>query len=415
MPGHHLPVFPRIDVLTREAQELLESYQVGEQDARQEFAQLHPQFSELRVPALADAQLVLALAYGLPSWRRLELACQLILAIRNDDPRTVLALVAQNPQLLHEDARGVKGNWGPPMSYAANLGCLRVIEVLADAGATDFQHALDRACLQGQLETANWLLGHGAQLKPGMVMGPCETLNADGLQFLLDLGAELADADGNRMAPVALVLETYTREPTGKHRCLEVLAAHGVSFPSTPVMALHRGRLDLLQQHLEQDAALPRRHFTYRDVYPLELGCHTDESLGLHGTSLDGTTLLHMCMDFDEPEIARWLLDHGADPNARALIDADGFGGHTPLFNAAVSQAHVCGRQQDAQLARLLLDHGADAHVRASLRKRLRFVEDESTHCYRDVTPLRYTQQFHERRWTCPAVIELLDAHSSNQ
>ena len=30
-------------------------------------------------------------------------------------------VIEKNPELLHEDARGVKGNWGPPMSYAATL------------------------------------------------------------------------------------------------------------------------------------------------------------------------------------------------------------------------------------------------------------------------------------------------------
>ena len=60
------------------------------------------------------------------------------------------------------------------------------------------------------------------------------------------------------------------------------------------------------------------------------------------------------------------------------FVDADGFGGHTPLFGCVVSQAYLCGRQQDAEFARVLLDHGADPNAHASLRKRLRFVADET-------------------------------------
>ena len=44
-------------------------------------------------------------------------------AIWRDDVERVRALVTKHPHLLHEMARGTKEcNWGPPMSYAANLG-----------------------------------------------------------------------------------------------------------------------------------------------------------------------------------------------------------------------------------------------------------------------------------------------------
>ena len=44
------------------------------------------------------------------------------------------------------------------------------------------------------------------------------------------------------------------------------------------------------------------------------------------------TTLLHICADYDEIEIARWLLERGMNVNERAAVDAEGFGGHTALF-----------------------------------------------------------------------------------
>ncbi len=69
------------------------------------------------------------------------------------------------------------------------------------------------------------------------------------------------------------------------------------------------------------------------------------ESLALHGTPLAGSTLLHMCVDYDEIGIARWMIERGANVNAKAAIDADGFGGHTPMFGCVVSQSYRCGRQ----------------------------------------------------------------------
>jgi ankyrin repeat protein len=205
-----------------------------------------------------------------------------------------------------------------------------------------------------------------------------------------------------------MVLETYSRNPEGKHECLELMAAHGIALPDTPTMALQRGRIDLLQSHLARDPQLLSRTFSHREIYPLELGCHEDETLALCGTPLAGSTLLHIAVDEDAIDLARWLIAHGADVNARAAIDADGFGGHTPLFGCMVSQPYRCGRQRDASFTRLLLDHGADPEARASLRKRLRFVDDETMHEYRDVTPLTWGERFHDQDWVNRRAMELL-------
>jgi hypothetical protein len=392
----HFPVRPNLEQLRHQAKDLLRDIKQSEPAALAELRKHHPRLIDPAAVKLADAQLALARSYGLPSWARLVTACRLTDAIWRGDGEAVRELVRKNPRLLQEAARGIAdSNWGPPMSYAANIGQDGIIEMLREMGATDVQHAFDRACLQGQLETARRLVAMGAVVTPGCVMGPCETINDSGLALLLGLGAELADAQGDRLAPVALLLQTYCRGPEGKHRCLELVAQRGVDLPDTPVMALHRGRIDLLEEHLRRDPRLLGRTFSHEEIYPPELGCHADHSYALHGTPLAGTTLLHICVDFDEIEIARWLIEHGADVNAKAEVDADGFGGHTPLFGCVVSQSYLCRRQQDAEFARLLLDHGADPNARASLRKQLRFVPDESMHEYRDVTPISWGERFH--------------------
>jgi hypothetical protein len=395
-----LPVRPNLEQLKHQAKDLLRAIRAGDVLAVAELRKHHPGKKSIPVdPAeakLADAQLVLARSCGLPSWARLVTACRMTDAIWRGDVDAVKELVLKDPRLLHESARGLpESNWGPPMSYAANVGQDAIIQMLKEMGAKDVQHAFERACLQGQIETARRLHAMGARPTQQGLMWTCETLNEAGMSFLLGLGAEIADEQGDRLAPVALLLQTYSRYPEGKHRCLELVAARGIELPDTPVMALHRGRIDLLEQHLQRDPDMLRRTFSHEEIYPPELGCHADHSLALHGTPLAGTTLLHICVDFDEIEIARWLIAHGADANAKATIDADGFGGHTPLFCCVVSQAFMCRRQQDASFARLLLDRGADPNARASLRKQLRFVPDESMHEYRDVTPICWGERFH--------------------
>ena len=75
--------------------------------------------------------------------------------------------------------------------------------------------------------------------------------------------------------------------------------------------------------------------------------------------------------------MARWLIDHGANVNARAIVDEGGFGGTTPLFNCIVS--YNAGKR-DEPLGRLLLDRSADPNTHASIRKRLPGARDKSVH-----------------------------------
>lgn len=392
----HFPVRPNLDQLRHQAKELLRAIRGKAPAAIAKLDTHHPKKIKAEEAKLADAQLVLARSYGLPSWPRLVTACRMTDSIWRGDAETVRKLVLKDPRLLTEAARGVPdSNWGPPMSYAANVGQDGIIRMLREMGAADLQHAFDRACLQGQIQTARNLYEMGARPEPGCVLGPCETLNGEGLALLLELGAKFADRDGDALACVGLLLQTYCRYPEGKHRCLEIAESQGIALPDTPPMAVHRGRIDLLDAHQRRDPGMLSRTFSHEEIYPPELGCSADHSFALHGTPLDGTTLLHMCVDFDEIEMARWLLEHGADVNARAGIDADGFGGHTALFGCVVSQAYICGRQKDGEFTRLLLEHGANPNVTASLRKQLRFVPDETVHEYRDVTPLAWGRRFH--------------------
>lgn len=409
----HFPVRPNLKQLRIQAKDLLEDLRSGEPRAL-ELWQMHRSESGA-VPSaarLADAQFLLARMYGIASWPRMATACRMIDAIWRGDVERVRELVVKDPKLLLEPATGVpESNWGPPMAYAANIGQDAVIEVLHELGATDVQHAFVRACLQGRIETARRLKEMGGRVTPGIVNGPCETLNDSGLALLLELGAELADEHGDRLAPVGLLLSTYSRYPNGKHGCLELAAGQGVSFPDTAVMAVHRGRLDLLEEHFRQDPSVVARKFSLAEIYPPELGCGPDLSYGLHGTPLEGTTLLHICVEYDEIEIARWLIDHGADVNARGAIDKDGFGGHTPLFGCVVNDSYLCGRQRDGAFVRLLLDRGADPNARASIRKQLHFIPDETMHEYRNVTPLGWGEQFHGQRyhnWVSKEAMELI-------
>jgi hypothetical protein len=407
MSERRLPVRPNLDQLKHQAKDLLHAIRAGDPDALGDWRQHHPEPGDPADVKLADAQLVLARSYSVPSWPRLVQCCQLIDAIWRDDVEAVRDLVLRNPRLIHEDALVCKSNWGPPMSYAANLGRDEIIRLLRGLGATDLEHALGRATLRGKVGTARMLHEMlGRPIPPDDCLGgPAYTLSVSGTALMLELGARVCDDDGKRIAPVDVVLESDSRKPEAKHQILEMYVKHGLVLPDTPTMALHRGRIDLLEAHLHRDPNLLRRTFTHEEIYPPELGCH-DEIQATQGTPLAGTTLLHLCVDYDELEIARWLLERGMEADARAAVDADGFGGHTPLFGTVVSQPNFWmnhqRRPQVAPFTELLLAHGADPHIRASLRKQLHpgygpELDVTKMYEYRNVTPLEWGEQFHAK------------------
>jgi len=418
MPARRLPVRPNLEQLKHQAKDLLRDFRAGHPEAVEEFRAFHPEAIEPASAKLSDAQLVLARSYQAPTWTRLVQACRLVEAIWADELEAVREIIGKNPALLHESTLIRDSNWGPPLSYAANLGRDRIIAMLYEMGAGDLVHAIDRAALQSKIGTARMLHRMlGSPLPPeGALGGPAYTLSATGTALLLELGARVQDADGRRLAPVEVVLETDSRNPEAKHAILEMYVKHGLHLPDTPTMALHRGRMDLLEEHLRRDPSLLRRAFSHQEIYPPELGCH-DQVLATQGTPLAGTTLLHMCVDYDEMEMARWLLQRGADVNARAAVDADGFGGHTALFATVVSQPNFWmnyqGRPQAAPFAQLLLEHGADPNVRASLRKKLHpgygpKYDVETTYEYRDVTPLGWGRQFHAKVFVSEPAMQLI-------
>src|SRR5438876_1434419 len=194
-----LPKKPHIDVPKREARTLLKGWRAGFPEVLERIGRRHPRFQKADPAAISagkfllnDAQLVIAREYGFSNWAELKerinantVAGLLQEAIHRDDRETVVRLLRRNPNLLHIPLWS--GNWGPPMSHAANLGRLEIIKGVAQLGARDFQHAFDRAVLQGQLECAKWLLEHGAKLAPGIIMGACESLNSAGFRFLDEL------------------------------------------------------------------------------------------------------------------------------------------------------------------------------------------------------------------------------------
>ena len=418
MPSRRLPVKPDPEQLHRQAKELLRAIHAGDPSASGELREHHPDPIEPSAAKLADAQLVLARSYQTSSWTRLVQAVQLADAIWRDDLDGVRALVTRNPSLIHDEVLlRPDSNWGPPMTYAANLGRDAIIRLLHSLGARDLESAAGRAALQGEPGTVRLIydLAGRPSLEKWTFAGPSYTLSVEGTAVLFALGARLVGPDGVDANTMEHLLGTDSRNPPAKHRILEMYVEHGFEPPDTPVMALHRGRIDLLEAHLARDPDLLTRTFDIADVFPLAPACARDPYTA-QGTPVHGTTLLHIAAYFDELEIAEWLIDRGMSPDTPSAIDADGFGGYSALYSSIVSQRgfwvnYGQGQPDEARFTRLLLDRGANPNVRASLRHRLEEGHGGGPmHEYRTVTPLGWGERFHARIFVSREALRLVEA-----
>ena len=177
----------------------------------------------------------------------------------------------------------------------------------------------------------------------------------------------------------------------------------------TPPMAVHKGDLHSLKQQLKVHSDLFKTPYTEADIYPPSWGIKAGD--GLHLAPLEGAGLLHMAVEYDERELLNWMLEEGADPNFRAAIDGEGFGGHTALYATTVSYTFP-----DSSKAEGLLKAGANPAIKATIRKQLRYMGQrhlEKMYVFEGVTAVEFAQQFQMQAWVSQASIEVIEAFES--
>ena len=399
MSARQLPAQPNIRQLRQQAKDLLRALRSRDSEALGDFRQYHPQAAVAQAK-LADAQLALARSYGASGWPELVAVCTLIDTLEHGDLDRLRDRAFATQAAAHETSRAPDAGWRTALGIAAAHALERVVRMLRQRGAGDAETIQNTPDLKGWLDVLRRLGRLGAQFPHHAIGGAVESLSGSNFALMVETGTAIEDEHGDWRSRVALALETYARNPSGKHLILETMAAQAIPLPDTPAMAVHRGRVDLLEDWLRRDPLLLERTFTHEEFFPPALGCHADHALALVGAPLDGATLLHMAADYEELEIVRWLLDRGMSPDVRARTDADGFGGHTALFNCIVT--YNAGRRDD-RIVRLLLDRGADPSARGSIRMRLPFARDTAVHEYRNVTPLGWARRFHDQTYVSEA------------
>jgi len=300
--------------------------------------------------SLSEAQHALAREYGSSNWAELM---HVVETMSRGSTQTV----------------NVKNDFEPLPAAANRNDLVEVQRILGEGKFT--QHDLDLALARAVLKfkerraIAELLIEYGADPDGQyganygpVVLAPCESLDADGIQFLVDHGADVAFAPMaskyGPQSPLRMVLGTYSRGSNAvKHRCIDILLEHGALVPTevTPVfMSIHRGRAEELRSLLQAQPALVRKSF--REMP--------------HGNmQLAGAALLHMAVEFGEMECVDVLIECGADVNTRADV-TDGVGGQSPVFHA------IASNQQSnlPMLEHLIHRHGEaiDLSIRATFK-----------------------------------------------
>ena len=267
---------------------------------------------------LAQAQHLIATDYGSRNWAELMHVVEVML--RGAD------------QLSFVQAKM------EPLVEAANRKDIAAVRAILDAGPFT-QHDLDKALARSVLaygergQIAKLLIDHGADPdgQYGSDYGPIvfvtgECLDPDGLQFLIDHGADVSfepiDTKYGKQCPLSHTLGTYLRGRNDrKHRIIDLLLSHGAVVPAevTPaVLAIHRGDAKTLADLLDKEPAMLRQRFA---------------TMPYGNINLAGATLLHCAVEFGEIECLDVLFERYADINMKADI-IDGIGGQTPIFHA---------------------------------------------------------------------------------
>ena len=172
------------------------------------------------------------------------------------------------------------------------------------------------------------------------LIGDIETHSVDGIRACFANGV---DPNGLfRGEPLIYELTSeYARGPRFRE-CVKVFVEHGLDFEDKLLLSVLLNDADSLNTHLRQQPDAIKKEYSLRCAF----------------TPLYKASLLHICAEFNHVACADVLLRHGANVNAKAGIDENGFGGHTPIFHT-VNQI----LNQSAEMMTFLLANSADLTV----------------------------------------------------
>jgi len=335
-PALSLPTRPSLEQLRKQAKELLKAYRADDPSAVARFQPHHPRVIPEKGVALADAQLVLAREYGLPSWGKLKHHVEslqrpadfdeplwgrdtwpFLSAVYRGDEAAVRQMLASDPSLASAEYAYLQ-----PLHYAVRGGRIGMVRLLLDAGADPLAEG--------------WSGKFGDEIRDDTPLARARDRELAEIVTLLEkaAGDKPRSVGAERKAPSTPEREIEDEMMQICHRgeiesALEIIDRHPEIAQAGLYEAVHQNHLDLVRILLKRGA---------KATTPWRWACWY-------------TPLMHS-LRYSQPryDIAQLLLDHGVDPN-----ETNGMG---------MTTLHIVAGQGTVDAARWLLDRGADIHTR---------------------------------------------------
>jgi len=121
------------------------------------------------------------------------------------------------------------------------------------------------------------------------------------------------------------LINMYARGPQFKE-CVRVFTEHGLRFDDPVLLSVLLDDAAALDKQLTGNKAALSATYSFDCTF----------------TPLQQASLLHICAEYNHVSCAAVLVKHGADVNAKAGIDENGFGGHTPVFHTVNQHLNRC-------------------------------------------------------------------------
>ncbi|MFM9911891.1 MAG: hypothetical protein ACKVOW_21405 [Chitinophagaceae bacterium] len=144
----------------------------------------------------------------------------------------------------------------------------------------------------------------------------------------------IKDCFANGVDPNAIVngkpliyelINMYLRSPQFK-QCIKLFVDHGVEFSDKVLLAVLLDDVKSLDALLVADKDLILKKYSFKGAF----------------TPLHDVSLLHICAEYNHLNCASILVKYGVDVNAKAGLDENGFGGHTPIFHTVNQHQNAC-------------------------------------------------------------------------